>query len=118
MSTWALVQNWQSFARRRDDHQLLDAALEEAARVEPQAEPAERPQDLRSKAHGLEHLDRRLAALPQAAALVEGGIVLDGLERLADLLGCDGDAQRSDLLQGRAAYGIGRDSRNRYPVAP
>jgi hypothetical protein len=28
----------------------------------------------------LDHLDRRQAALPEAAALVEGWVVLDGLE--------------------------------------
>jgi hypothetical protein len=57
--------------RGGEDDQLLDPTLEDAARVDAPAKARERTQDLRSQAHGLEHLDRRLPLLPQRPALVE-----------------------------------------------
>ena len=89
--------------RRREDHELLHAPLQQPARVEAVPEPAERAQDLGAQAHRLEHLDRWPAALPDAAALLERGVVLDGLERRLDLVRGDGDAQRWPSCD-RAAY--------------
>ena len=84
--------------RRRDDHQLLDAPLQEASGVDGAAEARKGTQDLGPQAHRLDHLDGRLTALPQPAAFVERGVVLDGLEGGLDLGGCDGHAHRRFLL--------------------
>ena len=87
MSQCESVQNWHSFVcRGGDDHELLDPPLEDPARIDRATEARERAEDLRPEAHRLDHLDRRPAALPEPAALVERGVVLDGLERGPDLV--------------------------------
>ena len=105
-----------------DDHQLLDASLEQATRIDAASEACERAQDLWAEAHRLDHLDRRQATLPEASALVEGWVVLDGLEGRADLLPADRDAH-ARLLEERCrvasiaavanvlAHGLGKVSR-------
>ncbi len=88
-------------SRSGDDDQLLDSTLEEPARVDGTPEAGERTQDFRSQAHRLDHLDRRLAAFPESAALVERWIVLDRLEGGLDLAGCNRDAHRCLLVDER-----------------
>ena len=45
-------------------------SLQQPAGVDAVPEPGEAAQDLRPQAHRLDHLDRRSAALPEAAALI------------------------------------------------
>ena len=97
------VQNWHSFVV--DAVMITSSLTRRSSRppgIDAVAEAGERPQDLRPQAHRLDHLDRWSAALPEAAALVEGRVVLDGLERGPDLLGGDGDAH-ADPPAGAAA---------------
>ena len=81
------VQNWQSLVF---EAVMITSSLTRRSSMPPGIdavpEARERAQDLRPQAHRLDHLDRRPAALPEAAALVEGRVVLDGLERGLDLL--------------------------------
>ena len=63
-----------------DDHQLLHPPLEQAAGVDAVPKAGEGAQDLRPQAHRLDHLDRRSAALPETAALIERVVLLDSLE--------------------------------------
>ena len=81
--------------RGGDDHQFFDPPLEQAAGIDAVPEAGEGAQDLRPEAHRLDHLDGRVAALPQASTLVERRIVLDGLERGPDLRRRDGDAHQT-----------------------
>ena len=81
--------------RRRDDRQLLHSPLEQAARVDRATESSEGAQDLGTQGHRLEHLDRRLAALPQATTLIEGRVVLDRLEGRPYLFVRDGHAHQT-----------------------
>ena len=88
--------------RGGDDDQLLDASLEQPARIDAVPEPREGGKDLGSKAHRLDHLDRRAATLPEAAALIEGRVVLHGLESGLDLLRRHGHTHRQGTSAGTA----------------
>jgi hypothetical protein len=79
-------------AGRLQDDELLQPLLDQAARIHGAAELAERRQQLRPEAHGLDHLQRALAPLEQLAALAEIGPMADRRERAANLLVGNGHA--------------------------
>jgi len=96
-------------ARRLEDDELLQPLLDQATRVDGAAELAEGREQLRPQAHGLDHLQRRLSALEQLAALAEVGPVAHGRERGPDLLVGNGHAHGDGLLRLVAAASVSFD---------